>query len=58
MVARIGIALFPMEVSAEDLLKFADVAMYRAKNEGRNRISIAEASDDSGGLTPEKQAVG
>ena len=36
----IGIALFPMNVPAEDLLKFADVAMYRAKNEGRDSVRL------------------
>ena len=36
----IGIALFPQNVSAEDLLKFADVAMYRAKNEGRDSVRL------------------
>ncbi len=35
----IGIALYPDHaVSASDLLKCADIAMYRAKSEGKNRI--------------------
>ena len=32
--------LFPAGVEAEDLLKFADVAMYRAKNEGRDAVRL------------------
>ncbi|MES9966935.1 MAG: EAL domain-containing protein [Sedimenticola sp.] len=37
--ASIGIALFPDEGhTAEDLLKHADIAMYRAKDQGRNDI--------------------
>jgi len=40
LTISIGIALFPADVSAEDLLKFADVAMYRAKNEGRDSVRL------------------
>ncbi len=36
----VGIALFPLAVSAEDLLKYADVAMYRAKNDGRDNVRL------------------
>jgi diguanylate cyclase (GGDEF)-like protein/PAS domain S-box-containing protein len=35
----IGIVIFPMEnENADDILKYADTAMYRAKEEGRNTI--------------------
>ena len=40
LTVSIGIALFPAAVEAEDLLKFADVAMYRAKNEGRDAVRL------------------
>jgi diguanylate cyclase (GGDEF)-like protein len=40
LTISIGIALFPGNVSAEDLLKYADVAMYRAKREGRDCVRL------------------
>jgi diguanylate cyclase (GGDEF)-like protein len=40
LTISIGIALFPADVSAEDLLKYADVAMYQAKNDGRDRVRL------------------
>lgn len=39
----VGIALFPMAVAAEDLLKYADVAMYQAKNAGRDQVRLFSA---------------
>jgi diguanylate cyclase (GGDEF)-like protein len=40
----IGIALFPEHGSdAETLLMYADMAMYRAKEEGRNRVCLYES---------------
>ncbi|CNH43869.1 bifunctional diguanylate cyclase/phosphodiesterase [Yersinia pekkanenii] len=39
--ASIGIALAPQDsIQAEELLRFADIAMYEAKNSGRNRWSF------------------
>ncbi len=39
ITASIGIAMFPMEdESADDIVKYADTAMYRAKEAGRNTI--------------------
>jgi diguanylate cyclase (GGDEF)-like protein len=40
LTISIGIALFPGGVRAEDLLKYADVAMYRAKSEGRDGVRL------------------
>lgn len=43
--ASIGVAIFPEnESSCEDILKFADMAMYQAKSDGRNRVHLFEAS--------------
>jgi diguanylate cyclase (GGDEF)-like protein len=42
ITASIGIAMAE-EVSAEDLLRNADIAMYRAKWDGRNRYAVFEA---------------
>lgn len=36
-----GVAVFPSQVeNAEDLVRAADTALYRAKSEGRNRIAV------------------
>jgi len=40
LTISVGIAVFPGNVIAEDLLKFADVAMYRAKSEGRDGVRL------------------
>lgn len=40
LTISIGIALFPTNVTAEDLLKYADVAMYRAKSDGRDSVRL------------------
>ena len=40
LTISVGIALFPGRVGAEDLLKFADVAMYRVKSDGRNGVRL------------------
>lgn len=45
--ASIGVVVFASasnRASAQDLTKWADVAMYQAKNEGRNRICFSEHS--------------
>lgn len=38
--ASIGICLFNDDISVEDVLKHADVAMYQSKNAGRNTIKF------------------
>jgi diguanylate cyclase (GGDEF)-like protein len=41
LTVSIGISLYPTDnISAEDLIQYADVAMYKAKNEGRNQVRI------------------
>ena len=40
LTISVGIALYPGLASAEDLLKYADVAMYRAKRDGRDRVRL------------------
>jgi diguanylate cyclase (GGDEF)-like protein len=41
LTISVGIALFPHnQVNAEDLIQFADVAMYQAKNEGRDCVRL------------------
>jgi diguanylate cyclase (GGDEF)-like protein/PAS domain S-box-containing protein len=46
--ASIGIVTFPGDAeTAEDLLKRADTAMYRAKDAGRDGHAVAEAPSDS-----------
>lgn len=45
--ASIGVAVYPEDgVTAGELLKHADTAMYRAKDRGRNRISFYSAEQD------------
>ena len=40
-----GALFFDNEARQEEVLKRADSAMYRAKNEGRNRIRFAGVED-------------
>lgn len=46
--ASMGVAIYPeLEISSDELLRYADQAMYRAKQKGRNRYEIFEAAEDS-----------
>ncbi len=46
--ASIGIAIIDHRASdAGDILRYADMALYRAKNEGRNRACIYDAAMDA-----------
>ncbi|NJP05819.1 MAG: diguanylate cyclase [Chloroflexaceae bacterium] len=47
VTASFGVACFPEHgVTTEGILKAADVALYRAKNAGRDRVYIAERDPD------------
>ena len=54
----VGIAMFggPGEVGAESVLVAADQAMYEAKHEGRNRITLFHAASEDAG-TPRPQTT-
>src|SRR5205085_10418577 len=46
--ASIGIALIERRSGeASDIMRYADVALYRAKNDGRNRACIYDADMDA-----------
>jgi two-component system, cell cycle response regulator len=46
VTASMGVACFSSDrpVSVEELLRLADVALYRAKSNGRNRVEVADAA--------------
>jgi diguanylate cyclase (GGDEF)-like protein len=42
ITASVGVAVFPLNgPSLDDVVRAADLAMYRAKEEGRNRVVAA-----------------
>jgi diguanylate cyclase len=45
--ASIGIAAIEGNTGAADILRYADMALYRAKNEGRNRACIFDEAMDA-----------
>ena len=47
--ASIGIAIIDKRAdgAAADIMRYADMALYRAKNEGRNRACIYDAAMDA-----------
>ncbi len=59
-----GISGFPCRgvSTAEQLVRTADLALYRAKHEGRNKISLFQSAmatgADAGQIDPNRQAVG
>lgn len=45
--ASLGVAIFPEQgETADAILRAADVALYRAKTDGRNRVSTAEGANE------------
>ena len=54
VTASLGVAeKLPHMKGIDDLLKAADVALYRAKDEGRNRVIVAPPRTDASTLEPE-----
>jgi PleD family two-component response regulator len=41
VTASFGVAAFPVTLSADELMNSADRALYRAKREGKNRVSVS-----------------
>jgi diguanylate cyclase (GGDEF)-like protein len=41
VTASFGVAAFPAAANAEELLSAADGALYRAKEAGKNRVTLA-----------------
>ena len=57
--ASIGIALYPENAaSQQDLLRMADMAMYRAKNRGKNRIEFYDGEEKTNTPIPQEPAGG
>jgi predicted signal transduction protein with EAL and GGDEF domain len=51
VAASVGIALDDEQTSVDDLLREADMAAYRAKDLGRNRVELARAAAVNGVVT-------
>jgi diguanylate cyclase (GGDEF)-like protein len=48
VTGSIGISIFPDNGEDQDILiKNADIAMYRAKNQGRNNVSLYQPENNS-----------
>ncbi len=58
VTVSIGISSMPGVAHNKDsLIKTADEALYRAKKNGRNRVCVAEVSQNSDSTTPQKTKV-
>lgn len=57
LTASIGIASYPSDAdNPTDLLRRADIAMYEAKNHGKNRFAFASSAPEPASLRPSKPA--
>jgi diguanylate cyclase (GGDEF)-like protein len=46
VTASFGIAAYPQTHAADELMTAADLALYRAKREGKNRVSVGDRKGD------------
>lgn len=52
ITASFGVAVYPLHGDGQlDVLRAADQALYRAKASGRNRVEVAERTDDTVSLS-------
>ena len=52
VTASFGVAAYPEDGAEDELLAAADAALYRAKQQGKNRVAVAEAQSKPSGDAP------
>jgi diguanylate cyclase (GGDEF)-like protein len=57
VTVSVGVATLAPDESGEDLIQRADQALYRAKEEGRNRVEAATFSTDAVLQKLEQEAI-
>lgn len=55
--SSIGVVIFNHQASPEDILKWADMAMYEAKNAGRNRVVINQQGGSKVGAVNQSATI-